>query len=377
MKIAFLITCLGVGGAETQVANLADRLDASGHQVLVISLTDEMLVLPKRPTVKVVSLGVRKNAFRLVIAYARARTLLRRFAPDVVHSHMLHANIFARMLRLSMPLRHLICTAHSTNEGGAFWMWAYRLTDCLAHLTTNVSQEAVDRYVACSAVAANKIMAVYNGIDCELFRFDSDLRSEMRAAFAVPDGVQVLFAAGRFCEEKDYPNLLAAFATVNRECKDCVLWIAGAGSQQAQLEALAARLGIAGHITFLGLRRDIPALMSAADIFVLSSALEGFPLVIGEAMACERIVVSTNAGGVPEWLGLSDYVVPIRDSAALADALLRALILDREAKRVCGQAARQRILSKYSLNAVAQRWEEIYNGNYQLASQPQERFNGH
>ena len=145
-----------------------------------------------------------------------------------------------------------------------------------------------------------------------------------------------------------------------------MLWIAGAGGQQAQLEALAARLGIAGHIKFLGLRRDIPALMSAADIFVLSSAWEGFPLVIGEAMACERIVVSTNAGGIPEWLGQSDYIVPIRDSAALADALLRALVLDGESKRVCGQAARQRILSQYSLNTVAQRWEEIYKGEYQL-----------
>lgn len=366
MKIALLITCLGVGGAETQVANLADCLGRAGHQVLVISLTSEMLVLPKRPSVRVVSLRARKNVASLVLAYARARSLLRSFAPDVVHSHMVHANIFARMLRLAVRMPRLICTAHNTNEGGALWMLAYRLTDRLAHLTTNVSQEAVDRYIACSAVTANKTMTVHNGIDCELFRFDPELRTAMRGAMGVSADVQVLFAAGRFCKQKDYPNLLHAYAAVSRQHKDSILWIAGTGNEQAQLEALAARLGIAGRIRFLGLRRDIPALMSAVDIFVLSSAWEGFPLVIGEAMACERIVVSTNAGGIPEWLGQSDYVVPVRDSAALADALLRALGMDAEARDSCGRAARQRILSRYSLDAVAQRWEQIYRRDFQL-----------
>jgi glycosyltransferase involved in cell wall biosynthesis len=366
MKIVLIITCLGVGGAETQVVNLADRLDAAGHEVLVMSLTDEVLVSPKSEKVRVVSLGVRKTPAALIRAYAHARSVLRQFSPDVVHSHMVHANIFTRMLRLSVPMPRLICTAHNTNEGGAMWMWAYRLTDRLAHLTTNVSQEAVDRYIACSAVAADKTMAVYNGIDCESFRFDPELRKKLRSALEVPEGAQVLLAAGRCCEQKDYPNLLHAFQAVSRRQEDCVLWIAGTGSDQAQLEALSDRLGIAGRVRFLGLRRDVPALMSAADIFVLSSAWEGFPLVIGEAMACERIVVSTNSGGIAEWLGQSDYLVPIRDSAALADALARALSLDDEARRACGLAARERVLARFSLHAVAQRWEQIYKGDFRL-----------
>lgn len=366
MKIALIITCLGVGGAEHQVVNLADRLDAAGHDVLLISLTDEVLVAPRSPAVRLVSLGVRKTPATLIRAYARAGAALRRFGPDVVHSHMVHANIFTRMLRLSVGMPRLICTAHNTNEGGAFWMWAYRLTDGLAHLTTNVSQEAVDRYIACAAVAADKTLAVHNGIDCDTFRFDPDTRRRLRAALEAPPDAQVLLAAGRCCEQKDYPNLLHAFQSLVQRRADCVLWIAGTGADQAQLQALAERLGIAQRVRFLGLRRDIPALMSAADVFVLSSAWEGFPLVVGEAMACERIVVSTDAGGIAEWLGQSDYLVPIRDSAALADALDRALRLDAEARRACGLAARQRVLARFSLHAVAQRWERIYRGESRL-----------
>jgi glycosyltransferase involved in cell wall biosynthesis len=365
MKIVLIITCLGIGGAETQVANLADRLDASGHTVLVISLTDELLVLPKSPTVQVASLNVRKTFLSLARAYAKACVLMRKFSPDVVHSHMVHANIFSRLLRLGAPIPRLICTAHNTNEGGAMWMWAYRITDRLAHLTTNVSQEAVDRYIACAAVAADRIITVHNGIDCEQFHFDPAMRIAIRAALDVPATTQVLLAAGRLCEQKDYPNLLHAFAAVAQQRSDCVLWIAGTGSEQAHLEAMAAQLGIACRIRFLGVRRDIPVLMSAADIYVLSSAWEGFPLVIGEAMACERIVVSTDAGGIPEWLGQSGYLAPIRDSKALANALLTALNLEPDEKLAQGRAARQRILSRYSLNAVAERWEEIYEASYQ------------
>lgn len=378
MKIALVITALGVGGAETQVINLADSLSARGHDILVISLTGEAVVLPRSAAVRVVSLNVRKTPVSLISGFRRACELIRRFRPDVVHSHMVHANLFARLMRLCAPIPRLICTAHSINEGGGLRMWLYRVTDPLAHLTTNVTQAALDRYLECDAIPAGKALAVGNGIDCSHFRFDVALRLSVREQLEVPADHKVLLAAGRFCDAKDYPTLLKAFAAVAAQQEDCVLWIAGTGDSSARLkiEALIEHLGIGSRVRLLGLRRDIHALMCAADVFVLSSHLEGFPLVVGEAMACELVVVATDAGGVSEWLGSSGYRVPIRDSNALSDALLQALALDAHNRKMQGAMARQRVLAHYSLAAVAQRWERIYRGDTAVTGAEQALIDG-
>ena len=107
MKVALIVTSLGVGGAETQVANLADRLDAAGHSVLILSMINDLAVLPRSPSVRVEPLHVRKTPLTLALGYGRACRLLRRFRPDVVHSHMVHANLFARLLRLCAPMPRL------------------------------------------------------------------------------------------------------------------------------------------------------------------------------------------------------------------------------------------------------------------------------
>ena len=368
MNITLIRTCLSMGGAETQVVDLADRLDAMGHEVLVMSLIDDLVMMPKSARVRVCTLDMRKNPASLIAAYQRARAILTDYMPDVVHSHMVHANIFARLLRLSLHMNRLICTVHSTNEGSAFWTWAYRLTDRLAHMTTNVSKDALDGAIGRGAAPRGKAMLVYNGIDCDKYRFDPLVRTTLRQELGVPEGAQVLLAAGRLCEAKDYANLLHAYAALSARRQDCVLWIAGAaegnGDDLARLDALASELGIRSKVNFLGFRRDVHGLMSAADIFVLSSAWEGFPLVIGEAMACERIVVSTDAGGVREWLGASSLVVPTCDSKALARAMSDALDMDANLRLVHGRKARQHVLTHYSLDSVAACWERIYRGDF-------------
>lgn len=364
MKIAFVTTSLGMGGAENQVVMLADRFAALGYTVMIISLTGETVLLPQHASVTVEALSMRRNPISFAVAYRHARQLLRQFQPDVVHSHMVHANIFARLLRVTVPMPRLICTAHNTNEGGAARMLAYRLTDRLADITTNVSEEAVKCFIERNAVQPHRIVAVHNGIDCDRFSFDAKARRQLRVEMGVQEGTQVLLAVGRFSEQKDYANLLSAFASVFRRRPDCVLWIAGSGEQKSQCEQRANELGIVDKVRFLGLRRDIPSLMSAADIFVLSSAWEGLPLVIGEAMACERIVVSTDAGGIGEWLGNTGYVVPTRDSNALSAALLQALDLQEDARLAQGRAARERVLQHYSLAATVSRWLAIYQGRY-------------
>ncbi len=366
MRVLCLITGLGIGGAETQVFALCERMAALGHDVLLVSLTDAAPGFASGNGFSVHLLGMNKSVGSAAAAYFRLRHLTREFAADVVHSHMFHANLFARLLRLSTRLPRLICSAHSTNEGGVVRMLAYRLTDRLSDLNTNVSAAAVEAFVRHKASPGGRIVAMHNGIDCTRFAFSADARHTIRATLDVAPKQRLLLAVGRLAPAKDYPNLLHAFAAVCGRRDDVRLVIVGEGKEREALQSLARELAIEPRLTLLGLRRDIPQLMSGADVFVLSSAWEGFGLVVGEAMACERVVVATDCGGVAEIVGASALLVPARDSQALAAALDRALDLGEREAQAAGVAARHRIEQMFSLDRVVSDWLR----HYQTLRQP-------
>lgn len=366
MKVLFVITGLGVGGAERQVIDIADRLSQRGHTILIVYLTGKIHLEPTQPDVKLVGLGMQKTLAGLWTGYCRLRRLTREFDPDVVHSHMVHANLLARMLKLTMRVPRLICTVHSTNEGGKLRMLAYRITDSLADMTTNVSVAAVASFVAQGAVKSGRVAAVYNGIDIDGFQRDANTRTVLRDMANIDAGVKIVLAVGRLTEAKDYPNLLNAYAALEWGNTESQLWIVGDGELRSVLQKLVDSMGLAGRVRFLGIRFDVAALMNAADVFVLSSAWEGFSLVVAEAMACEKVVVATDCGGVKEVLGAFGYLVPPRDSMALAHALSLALNLSTEDILLMGARARQHILSNYSLDAAVEKWLRIYNGDVNL-----------
>lgn len=360
MKIALIITCLGMGGAQRQVSDLADEFIKMGHQVLLISLNDDVLVKPKSNKVELASLNMLKTPIGFIKAYRQARRLINHFNPDVVHSHMVHANLFTRLLRLSTNISKLICTAHSSYEGGGSRMLAYRITDRLCDLSTNVSQEAVDISVKRGAVQASRIIAMPNGIDNALFTFNPSSRASLRAQLQLADNMSLVLAVGRFTEAKDYPNLLTAFSLLPNELRHVHLAIIGIGEEQANIEELAEQLNLTPRVHFLGLQRNVHEWMSAADLFVLSSAWEGFGLVVAEAMACERVVVATDCGGVKEVLGECGFLVPPKNSDILADALTNALALNINDSYQLGMKAKKHVQEKYSLSIIAKKWLELY-----------------
>lgn len=361
MNIALLITGLGMGGAEKQVVNLADEFAAHNHNVLIIYLTGEATVLPANPTIRVIGMGMTKTLWSFITTYCHIRSLIQTFNPDVLHSHMVHANIMARLLRLSTKFPRLICTAHNTNEGGALRMLAYRLTDSLADISTNVSHEAVDAFIAKKAVPSNRMIPMVNGIDTKKFMFNSVARERLRAAENLPGNAELLLCIGRLEEQKDYPTLLRAFQIVCQKHGSLYLWIVGTGELLPKLLKMAEDLGIQEKVEFLGLQQNIPELLSASDIFCLSSSYEGFGLVIAEAMSCERIVVATDCGGVKEVIGKFGILVPPNSPEAFAQGIEQAMQLSSDKKYTIGSSARQRILENYSLDTISQRWLSLYS----------------
>lgn len=363
MRILFVSTSMGMGGADSQLLAAAQELRARGHDVLIVSLTalGPMGLKARSMGLATESLEMRRGVpdprglFRL-------SRIVRTWRPTVVHSHMVHANLMARALRLVAPVPALVSTIHNIYEGGRGLMTAYRLTNGLVDHMTIISQLAADRFIREGIVPRELLRVVPNGVDPGLFReVAADERRALRRGLGVDESF-VWLAIGRFEVAKDYPNMLRAFAAVRQGRPGAVLLLVGRGSLQAETEALARELALGDGVRFLGVRDDVPALVASADGYVMSSAWEGMPMVLLEAAAGRLPIVATNVGGNPEAVldGESGFLAPPREPEALAAAMLRLMALPEADRRRMGERGRDHLRSNYALSRVVERWEELY-----------------
>lgn len=362
MRILFLVTGLGGGGAENVVVNLADAMYAQGHQVKIAYLTGEVVVRPQQPEIELIYLELEGIASSYK-SFAKYHLVLKQFSPDVVHAHMVHANIFARLSRIVKPTKRLICTAHSSNEGGELRMLAYRLTHRWSDITTNVSMSAAENFQRLGAVPEGGICTVYNGIDLSKFQRKMLGNQQLREQLGIDSQQKIILAVGRLHEAKDYPNLIQSFHLFKSQLVDGSipkLLIVGEGEQRQHIQHLIEKLDLLNDVQLLGRREDIGQLMSIADYFVLSSSFEGLPTVLIEAQACEVFVVATNCGGASEVMGETGIRVPIKNAQALANALFTAFNMSQQAIDENNVQARQRVENMFSLTHSVQKWLEIY-----------------
>jgi glycosyltransferase involved in cell wall biosynthesis len=288
---------------------------------------------------------------------------LRAFRPDIVHSHNFHGNMLARMMRLRYGHAKVISTIHNVFEGGRMRMLAYRFSDGLADRTTAVSSAVAERFLGLRAVRKEKCVVLTNGIEISGFVPDAERRVAMRAQMGVRDEF-VWLCVARNAAAKDIPNLLQAFAKAWKSEPKIALWMAGPDSAAGAVQAIYAistmPLSALDGLRRLGTRNDIPALLDAADGFVLGSAWEGMPLAVGEAMAMEKPVVATDVGGVRELVGDVGVLVPARDADALAGAMVEMMRRPASERIAMGRAARERIHANFGMDRKAAEWEALY-----------------
>lgn len=352
-----VVTDLDLGGAEAQVVALACGLAARGHAVEVVSMLP-----PEARTGELAAAGVPWSDLGMIRGRPdprgalRLRRAIRSFRPDVVHAHMVHANLLARLTRAIVRMPLLLTTAHNLREGGRAIDLAYRVTDALSDLTTNVSAGATDAYVARGAAPRHRIRTVPNGLDLAPYEQAALRREAARRELGWHSFTWL--AIGRLTPEKDFANLLAALVLYGRP-EDRVV-IAGSGPELRALEAAADE-----RTVFLGRRTDIPDLMAAADAFVLPSRVEGLPMVLLEAAAARLPVVATDVGGNSEVIRdfESGRLVPSRDPAALAGAMTWLRTLPAEERAAIAGRAHQAVASTYSMGSVLDLWEQIYAGH--------------
>ena len=283
----------------------------------------------------------------------RLQNLVRRFRDgqfDVVHTHNTLAHFYGS------PAAHLAgvpVVVNSQHGRGCGKTWKarlqFRLANRWADRVVGVSEDAARLCQRDDRRSAERITAIWNGIDVD--RFD----------FRGPSHEPVAISVARLSKEKDFETLLRAVWILIKEYPDFRLKLVGDGAERPKLEALARDLKLERNVEFLGERNDIPDLLRQADFFVSSSTTEGISLTILEAMAVGLPVVTTNVGGNPEIVveGGTGRLVSPRSPDELALAM-RQMLADRDAWPVMGQLGRQRVEKHFNVRSMVRQYEDLY-----------------
>ncbi len=232
---------------------------------------------------------------------------------------------------------------------------------------TAVGRFVKQALVSNEGIREGRIEVIYNGIDAQVFDVDAtgDVRAAVRAELNLSPAQPVVLQVARFHPVKDHETALRAFAVAVRLADPAaapLLLLAGDGERKPRIEALIAELGIVPHVRFLGVRSDIPRLMAAADVFMLSSVSEGVSVTLLEAMGAAVPIAATDVGGNGEVVGHgeSGLLSPRSDHEALGRNLA-VLLADPALRRRMGDDGRRRLLATFTQQQMHDRYAAIYD----------------
>ncbi len=369
-SVCFLITGLDYGGAEIQVINLAEELKRKNWTVNVISMripNEKLVDRLALSDIKVASLDMRKGVPDVRALY-KWHKMIKKLNPDIVHSHMFHANLLGRIEQIFCRVPVFISTIHNIYEGndykhydGGQWRYfAYRITNWLCDYTTIISQIAMEHYLEKKAAPRESFQYIPNGINVNNFSSDINLHNSLKEKHGLKDQF-VWLAVGRLEKQKDYPTLIKAFKEVAKKKPEATLIVVGDGFLKNEMISLSDDQ-FGQKIKWFGKRADIPDLMKMADAYVMSSKWEGMPIVLLEAAASELPIVATNVGGNSEVVvdAKTGYLVNSGNADELGKSMLSMMNLPIAERRQLGIEGRQHVSANYGIDKIVTKWESLY-----------------
>lgn len=368
VHVLHLIPTLERAGAENALARLVRHSDPTRVRHTIVSLTSRgPLAEPVEAAgATVLALNCRGYASTLA-ALPRLVGHVRAAGPDVIQGWMTHANILAWVARaLGAPAARLAWNLRAPGRG---LIHESALTRALTRAAALASRR-VDLMIANSSAAMKDFLGfgyaprehavVPNGFDLEAFRPDAAERDRARAALGLSPDAVAFGLVGRFHPVKGHKLFVEAAAEIARSRPRAAFVLVGAGTADSpELDALLARHGVAGRFHRLGERSDVAQVMQALDVVCAPSFYEGFPNVVGEAMASGLPCITTDVSDVRDILGDAGLIVPVGDTAALS-AAMASLADDDRVRRRMGDAARGRVEERYSIGLVADRYQQLY-----------------
>jgi glycosyltransferase involved in cell wall biosynthesis len=365
IRVLQVITSLDRGGAENHLLALLTHADhqAFEFETAILSGQGELVDEFRRAGLEFHLLGARSRFDPF--ALRRLVGLLRRGQYDIVHSHLFRADIYASLavaqLRDRAPL--LVSTRHNDDRfflnpfvGIAHYMLSAR-QDLIIAISDHIARFTVSRGVR----HPERVRRVYHGIEPMVTQALEREGQQIRRDLGLGPDDYVVGNVGRLAPQKGQRHLIGAMPLLLERVPRAHAVIAGGGDLEEYLRDLALEVGVADRVHVLGPRRDVPALMHAMDVFAMPSIWEGFGLVLLEAMAAGRPIVASRVATIPEVVEdeATGLLVPPGDPVALAESLAQ-LAHDPERARAFGEAGRQRLRTRFSLEKMVGDTELLY-----------------
>jgi len=355
---------LHFGGLERVVLNICRYIDREQFDISVCclnlrgALADELE--PMGIKIHVCSQGNRRRR------YLRSLELLKVFRvyrPDVIHTHNTNAFLDGLLAARLVGVPVVVHTDHCKNyfQEKRRYMLGERVASFFTDKIVAVSEDTKRNLIYRQRIKAERIEVIYNGIP-DLSRLNFAGREAVRSKLGLKSNEWIVGSIGRLEDQKGYDLFIKTAALVERKLGNVRFFIIGDGSNRQRLEELIRRHELEGKVTLLGWRVDAVRFLSLFDVFVMTSKdFEGLPVVLLEAMASRKPIVSTAVGGVPEVVqdGQNGFIIPSRDPQAFAEVICR-LLTDKKMRQQFGQNSYQKYLSHYRSEVMVNRYEKLY-----------------
>lgn len=371
IKVMHVITDLDIGGAEVMLAKLIGATDLSRFNPSILSLKRKGAVAGRieRLGVPIFELNL-NHPFSGPRAILKFREVISRQRPELIQGWMYHGNLAASILHFLNPegtsviwnIRHSLNRLHQEKSfmrllicAGAFFSKSPAAIIYNAHIS--LKQHAAVGYFP------EKAHVIPNGFDLERFRPDPETGQKLRSQLGVPEDGILIGLIARYNPMKDHVNFLQAASLTAKKRPNVRFLLIGRNvdNPSSDLIGIIDALGLTDKVICLGERSDVAPFYAALDMASLSSAYgEGFPNVIGEAMACRVPCVVTDVGDCRQLVGDTGIIVPPKDPKALKKGWGQLIDMGSAARDNLGLAARKRIREKFAISRIAGRYETLY-----------------
>jgi glycosyltransferase involved in cell wall biosynthesis len=376
LRVLTLVDGIGThGGGESLARNVTERLDPTRFEPTYCVTRWEPRAeyqgaVDELKGAGVEFMGIERAARIDPRPFRPVMQRLRDGRVDILHSHKFGSNVWAAVLaRLARPpvfVAHEHTWSYSGDRTRAFL--DRRLIASTADAFIAVSRDDQRKMIEIEGIPRERTRFIPNGVEIETVA--NGARAEVRAELGIDKAQPVVGTVAALRPQKALHLLIEAVVILRREFPELLLVIAGGEdprdpAEAARLRELVSRIGAEGFVRFLGIRDDIPRVLSAFDVAVFSSDYEGSPLSVLECMDAALPVVATSVGGVPDIVvdGATGLLVKPGDAQALSDGV-RKLLADPALARRMGEAGRDRLRSEFTLAATVGRIEALYEELY-------------